>query len=213
MPFKGNKIRIAVADDHKIVRDSINFTINYHAKERMELVIAVDNGRELVRQLRKKKVDILILDLQMPDIKGEETCEILIKKFPELKIIIFTFHRGWDEADGLIKAGARGFMTKDYGYEHILESIDAVMKGEVYLRNPSINYHEQVPENKKLVFIQRERSILELLNEGLRTIDIADKLKLSKRTIEEHKTRMYKRSDTKNSADLLRHARILGWLK
>lgn len=212
MRLKNNKIRIAVADDHKVVRDSVCFCVEFHAKDKMEVVVNVDNGKELIKQLKVKKADVLVLDLQMPDIKGEETCRFLKRKFPDLKIIIFTFHRGWDEADALIRAGARGFLTKDYGSEHILEAIEAVMNGEVYMRNPSINYHEQLTEEKKLLLMQRERRVLELLVRGLRTADIARQLEVSTRTVEGHKTLLYKKTDTKNSAELVSYASALGWV-
>ena len=213
MRLKNRKIRIAIADDHKIIRDGICSCIERLAKNKLEVVISVGNGKDLIKQLKKIKTDLLFLDLQMPEVSGEDTCWFLKKQFPKLKIVIFTFHRGWDEADGLIRAGARGFLTKDYGYEQIIESIDAVMNGEVYLRNPSINYYEQLPEEKKLLLIKREKRIVKLLSKGLRIADIANELGVSKRTIENHKTHLYKKTNTKNSAELVGYANAMGWVK
>ena len=205
------KVQIAIADDHKVVRDSICFCVQLLAKDKYEVIINVDNGKELFAELKRKKTEVLILDLQMPGIHGEETCLALKKKYPGLKIIIFTFHRGWGEADTLIRAGARGFLTKDYGYEQIFEAIEAVMAGKVYMRNPNINYYEQIPENKKLVLIKRERHFLKLLRKGLRTGDIATELELSKRTVEVIKSNLYKKTGTKNSAELIHHTNVVGW--
>lgn len=86
MKSKLNKIRIATADDHKVVRDTICFCVEVHAKNRMKVVINVDNGKDLLKQLSTKKTDVLFLDLQMPDVKGEETCRYIKKRFPDLKI-------------------------------------------------------------------------------------------------------------------------------
>lgn len=213
MPLKNKKIRIAIADDHKSIRDTVCFTVNIFAKDKMEVVVNVDNGKDLFKELGEKKAEVLILDLQMPDVNGEATVRLLRKKFPKVKIIIFTFHRGWDEADGLIRAGARAFMTKDYGHEHILESIYAVMNGEIYMRNPRINFHEKLPEEKKLKLIKREKRVLELLAQSKKTAEIAQQLDVSKRTVEYHKSNLYRKTDTKTLAGLMSYATAIGWVK
>lgn len=101
-------------------------------------------------------------------------------------------------------------MTKEYGYEQILEAINSVMKDEVYLRNPGINFLEKIPTDKKLLLIQRERLLLKLMSQGFRMADIAQKMNLSKRLVEEHKTRLYSKTDTNNSVSLLDYARRMG---
>lgn len=205
------KIQIAIADDHKVVRDSICFCIKLLASKKYEVVINVEDGQKLFEELKRKKAEVLFLDLQMPNINGEATCTELKKEFPGLKVIIFTSHRGWAEADQLIRAGARGFITKDYGHEQLFEAVEEVMKGKIYLRNPDINYYENVPEKKKLRLIKREKHIIKLLSKGLRTADIADELGLSKRTVEGTKTNLFKKTDTRNSAELINYVRAVGW--
>lgn len=210
---KKQKIRVAAADDHQVVTDSLRFAIDIFVKDEMEMVIEAKTGQELFDQLLRKKADVLILDLQMPDIDGEKTCRFLTKKYPQMKIIIFTFHRGWHLANSLIKAGVRGFLTKDYGAQKEIEAIKAVLNGEIFMLNTIPEFFESTPEKQKLKQINREDNVLELVVKGYKNREIARELGISVKTVEKDKRMLFLKTGTSNSTSLAMFAVRSGMVK
>lgn len=207
-------IHLAIADDHKVMRDSICLVVEAKAKKEMKVVINVDDGNELIRQLKKKKADVLILDLQMPGVYAEETVRFLKKKFPKLKIIILTFHREWDKASSLIKAGAKGFITKNFGLDEVIDGIRTVMQGGVYTRNVEYDFElsekDKKERNEKIEVLKKHSSLLNLLANGSTSAEISAFLKISRKTIEGRKSQLFKMTESKNSNELVAYAMKYG---
>jgi DNA-binding NarL/FixJ family response regulator len=210
-----NKIRVVLVDDHQVVRDGLKISL-LNSNE-IEVVGEASSGEKLLQLLEKLKTDIVLLDISLPEQSGIEITEILKKKFPKIKVIIFTAHTNEEFIFESLKAGAKGFLTKEAAKEVIVSSIKDVHEGKSFLSDTISNTllidyiaKEKDPASRaaqKLEDLtQREMEILKLIVEGYANKDIAEKLFISIRTVETHRTNIMHKLEMNSIIDLVKFA-------
>ncbi len=199
-------IRVALADDHKMFREGL---VSLLAQgDNIEIVAQANNGKELLNFIEDTPIDVLILDIEMPEMDGFDTMQKIKQLSVDLKILVLTMHSSPQFIKNIFKAGADGYLPKDVGKTRFLEAIEKVYQ--------TGSYHS--PETMKIVMDNlkegtaptaispREKEIVKLIADGHTTQEIAEKLYLSKHTIESHRKNILLKLGLKNSAGLVKYA-------
>ncbi len=205
-------IRIAVADDHPLILSSIRTMTEMN--DHLILCGAYHSGAALMEGLKKDLPDILILDYHLPDGNGGELSQYITYHHPQVKILILT---GYDEPElvsELLRKGCMGFMQKTFASpEALLEAIDNIYNGQMYIHSAvrdqyaaSIQASHKNEKESVLRLTTRELEVLRAIAGELSSKQIADKLHISKRTVDSHRNSILLKSGVKNTAGLIRLA-------
>jgi len=213
------KIKVIITDDHQMVAEGIKSLIEMDAA--MEVMQIAQNGRELLHLLEFLTPDIVLMDIDMPVMNGMEAMQQIRKNYPELKVIIISMH----EEKGLVKkltdSGARGFLFKNSEKDELIWAIKKVYQGSNYFTSKLtldlISQHKSPFQNdsldtKKALLTEREIEILKLIAEGLSNKEIGEKLYISHRTVDTHRTNLMKKLEVNNIAGLIRYAIKKGFI-
>jgi len=181
-----------------------------------EVVLEAANGEELLSALPRKRVDVVLLDINMPVLDGIETTKILRQKFPKVKIIMLSLHDEDRFILHLMELGASGYLLKDAEPEEVEKAIRIVKEGEVYFNDTVSKVMFRKATNKsvrsskvfnyKVDLSERELEVLNLICEGLTNAQIAEEISLSQRTVEGYRLRMLNKLKVKNTAGLVAYA-------
>jgi len=211
--------RIFLVDDHTIVRDGLRALLANEPG--IEVVGEAGNGQELLDQLPTKPADVVLLDANMPVLDGLATTLRLRAEYPGVRVLILSMLAHERYIGQLFDAGASGYVLKSAEKGEILVAIQTVIAGRQFLCSDlGLNMlrkvlakedeSEEAPKANRLS--RRESEVLQLLAEGLTTNEIAEKLFTSKRTIETHRQNILEKTQTKNTAALIRLAVTQGLL-
>jgi DNA-binding NarL/FixJ family response regulator len=206
------KIRIAIADDQLLFRQGLIALIKDY--EELDVVIEAADGKDLLDQLKKKKVDLVITDLEMPVMDGIEATESIRNKYPDVKILALTMHDEDSFVVHLIEKGANGFLLKDYDIELIIDAIYAVIENGYYFNDRVsramvkglVKAKKIIPKFKNIQLTKREIEVIELLCKEYSNKEIAEKLYVSPRTIDGHRERVMRKVGAKNIAGIIMYA-------
>ncbi|HCC54323.1 MAG TPA: DNA-binding response regulator [Desulfobulbaceae bacterium] len=204
--------RIVLADDHALIRHGVKKMIEEN--QTLKVVGEAADGLELIELLKTTPADLVILDISMPNLRGIEAIREVRKVCPQIKVLMLTMHKGDQYLCSSIGAGADGYLLKEDSDTELLPAIAMVRQGDFYL---SPNLSDEFPEDvitsckrwRKAagdILTPREKQILQLVAEGVVNRDIADKLDISKRTVEHHRANMMKKLNIKRVADLIKYA-------
>jgi two-component system response regulator DegU len=207
-----NKIRLAIADDQLLFRRGLLSLLKDY--EELEVIIEACNGKDLLEQLKGNSVDLVITDLEMPIMDGIEATENIKKKYPDTKILALTMHNEDSFVVHLIEKGVNGFLLKDYDIELIVDAIHSVMETGYYLNDrvskamvkALVRAKQIIPTFNNAQLTKRELELIELLSKEFTTKEIADKLFVSKRTVEGHRERAMQKVGAKNVVGLIMYA-------
>ena len=177
-----SRIRVLVADDHLVVRLGIVTLIKTQAD--MEVVAQAASGREVVELFRAHRPDVVLMDLRMPGLSGDETIAAVCEEDPRARVIVLTIHKGDEAAFQALRAGARGYLIKDAPPEEIVEAVRAVHAGE--RRIPTAIAEQLADRIGRASLSSRELEVLNLIAEGLSSKEIADRLGFSVPTAKKH---------------------------
>jgi len=207
-----NKIKLLLADDHPVVRKGIGSCLARQAH--LEVVGEAADGKEAVAKTRELAPDIILMDINMPNMDGVAVTELLHKDAPKTKVIILSMHLNKEHVLRLIQAGVRGYVLKDASPEELVRAIDAVNAGEVFYSpdvarvalNQYVNDAGKVPPPPISKLTERERQVLALIAEGQSNKEVANTLGIGVRTIETHRERIMRKLNIHNAAGLTRFA-------
>lgn len=208
------KIRIGLAEDVTHLQKAISdVLLNF---ENVELVFIAGNGRILLDKLATEKVDLLLMDINMPEMNGIEATEQVRKKFPDVKIVMLTVFDDGDNIFNAILAGANGYLLKDSKPARLIAAIEEAMEGGAPM-SPTIaakalqllrgNRTEPLPEANSFELTKRELEILEQLATGDTYQEIADKLFISAKTVRKHIENIYGKLHAHNKVEALHIAK------
>ena len=205
-------LRIAITDDHMLFRKSLKLLIN--SFENMEVVVGASNGKELLEKLETLSVDILLLDLQMPEMDGFETCRRVNELYPEIKILVLTLLDDAETIREVIKLGVQGYFTKNTDPSELKNAILKLNDDGFYFEKSltSIIQHildDPSPELKNqhsLIFSEREMQIVSLTLKEYSGTEIAVKLNISPKTVEKHKRNLMGKTGAKNFIGVITYA-------
>ncbi|OGW44992.1 MAG: DNA-binding response regulator [Nitrospirae bacterium RBG_13_41_22] len=207
-------IRVVIADDHVIFRQGL-LKLLQSARD-ISVIGEAGNGNEILNLIIRERPDLAILDISMTGISGLEIAEEIRNKKVDTKVIFLTMHNDPLTAKKAILSGASGYIIKDNAFEDLLYAIRAVASGGKFI-SPSIS--EKVlnscmaKEVGNHILTVRESEILRLIASGLSNKQIADKLFISVKTVETHRTKIIQKLDLHTTADLVRYAIRTGLLK
>jgi DNA-binding NarL/FixJ family response regulator len=197
--------KILIVEDHAIFREGLKRVIG--AMNGVEMIAEAENGAEFLAILKKNKPDIVLMDIKMPVMDGIEATEQAMKLYPKLKIIILTMFGEEEFLYSLIQKGIAGFMLKTANILEIEKAIRMVSEGKQYF-SPEINgllvkRLRQISSNEMESLSARETEVLDLICKGFSTVQIADKLCASKRTIEGYKARLLEKTGQPSTLNLV----------
>lgn len=207
-----NTIRVVLADDHFFVRDGIKSLLEVETN--ILVVGEATNGLETLEIVSSTKPDLLIVDIKMPHYTGIEVIEKLRKQNNRVKIIVLSMHESEEYVLKAIKAGADGYLLKGCSKEEFLKALQTVANGRKYftgdisyilinqIANVSTTLEPKIINAKILTITKREKEILSLLLSGKGNKEIAQALKISKRTAEVHRFNLMKKLQVKNLIEL-----------
>ena len=202
------KISIIIFDDHNLVAEMWSDLIN--SDERFSVVgICNDTSEKSIESVKTKRPDVVIMDINIQPTSGIEATKLVKKGSPGTKVIGVSMHNQPSFAKRMLKNGALGYVTKSSNKSEMFEAIQTVITGKVYVcKEIQENLSKQVFEDDETPDIsklsEREVDVLKLIKDGLSSKEIADKLFLSSRTVEVHRSNILKKLNLKNTASLLK---------
>lgn len=210
-----SQIKIALVDDHQIVRDGIRALLE--SMNNIEVISEASSAKEFFDNIKYVQPDILITDISMPEISGIELTKMINEneKTRNIKVLILSMFTNEDFIFNAIKAGAKGYLPKNTNRNELYEAIKTIYNGEEYFSDSISNIilksyirkaksYEQT--EKKETLSARETEILKLFAQGLSNQEIADKLFISIRTVESHKNHIMQKLELKSTVDLIKFA-------
>lgn len=192
-------IKVMLTDDHALMREGIKHLLEFDGS--IEVIEEASDGIECLQKLEKIHPDILLLDINMPEMNGIEVLEELKKREDPLKVLILTVH---SEVEYLVKAvdiGANGYILKDSGSSELKQAIDVIMSGESYIQPsllPALNsrlINRDVDQDKLQTLTKRELEILTQVAGGMFNKEIAVNLNISERTVKNHISNIFRKID------------------
>ncbi len=199
---QNKKIQVALVDDHQLFRSGINFIID--DTEDVEVAFEASNGQEFLDFLNEFQPDIVLMDINMPVMDGVEATKRAIEKFPDLKVLVLSMFGEVDYYNTMIDIGVKGFILKDIDNEELLDAIRKVTKGGSYFSQELLlQLIKNKPDNEQVELTKREKEVLELICLGHSNQEISEKLFISQRTVERHRSSLLFKTDSKNSVSLV----------
>lgn len=206
-------IRLVIADDHEIFRDGLALMLS--RQPHIQLVGQAENGRKLAGMVSELQPDIVMTDVKMPVMDGIAATRFLLTQYPQLKIIALSMFDEENLIVDMLEAGAKGYLLKNADKQEILDAIESVYEDKTYYcRHTSSRLISLISKSKfnpykkrePLAFTDRETEIIRLICQQLTAQEIADKVFLSKRTVEGHRTRILEKMNVKNTAGVVIYA-------
>ncbi len=205
-------IRLCIADDHQLFR---KLTIAYLKNQpRIDSkILEVENGKELLKISKTNPIDVVLLDINMPVMGGDEAAAVLLKRYPQLKIVMLTIDDTPGKILDLMNLGVHGYLLKDCHPEEVITAIEAVVDRDFYKNKVVDEALRQVGKRKKtgrerLVeeLTKREREILQHICGEYTTKEIGHRLSISEKTVENHRMNMLQKLSVRNTVGLVKYA-------
>ncbi len=211
-----NKIRLAIIDDHAVVLDGLKTMLKTF--ENLEVLYTTQSGHQLLEHFQSDLPDVLLMDIQMPEISGIDLCKQITKQHPSVKIIAFTSFDDSNYVKQIFRSGAKGYLLKNSDKQTIVKAVETVMQNKEYMDDAikKILLQESITGQRRSIFevplTKREKEILKLIADGLSSQEIANKLFISLRTVETHRLNLNQKLDVKNTAGLVKEALKRGFI-
>ena len=204
--------KVLIADHHPITRKGI--TCLMKNKHEFEIIGKANNGNELYKKLDELQPDILIMEIDMPQINGINALRSIKTQYPNTRVLIFSTHPEEIYALRSIKSGAAGYLPKTASTKVFMKALDKIRKGGIFLNEEltstftSRNVGETSAISRYKKLSSREIEVLNLLSSGKRNKDIAIALNINEKTVSTYKTRLLKKLKVDNLADLIHQSRM-----
>lgn len=205
-------IRIIIADDHPVTRKGLSSVLS----EEEDLVIIGETGDGLstIREADNLDPDVIIMDISLPDIDGIEVTRRIKEKSPHIRIIALSIHSTKHYVIEMLKAGASGYLRKECDVKEVVKAIHFVQQDEIYLSPETssaiardyLSIVGKKGSSEKELLSPREYEVLKHVAKGKTTKEIADKLHISRKTVETHRTRIMQKLDIHSTAELALYA-------
>jgi DNA-binding NarL/FixJ family response regulator len=205
-------ISILLVDDHKIMREGLRSMLE--KQDGIKVVAEAEDGATAIKLAGELRVDMVIMDIAMPDMNGIEATQQIVEKHPDIKVVALSMHTERRFVAEMLKAGASGYLLKDSAFDELAHAIHIIHEGKTYL-SPGItgvlveDYMQQLSGGGNSASSQlsaREREVLQLIAEGLATKEIARRLDVSVKTIETHRHNIMNKLDIRSVAELTKYA-------
>ncbi|MDG1332301.1 MAG: response regulator transcription factor [Crocinitomicaceae bacterium] len=197
------KTRILIADDHRIVATGVQAI--FETKDEYTVVGVVENGLEVLETLQNTTVDIVIMDINMPEMNGIVCTRKLKGKYPQVKVIILTMYNRKQFIRELWDVGADGCVLKSNTGKDLLTAIERVLSGQTYFDRMN-DFVDSKKEKNEYKLSEREIEIIGLVAEGLTSKEIAQRLFISEHTVKTHRKNIFRKLQVKDTDELIQFA-------
>ena len=211
-----NTIRIIIADDHTLLRDGLRAL--FASISDIEVVGEAETGTEVIAKAAQLQPDVILMDIQMPDVNGIQATRQIVAKYPSIGIIVVTMYKDDDSVFAAMRAGARGYILKGADQDEMLRAIRAVASGEA-LFGPEIAtrlvnfFSSSQADLSPQAFPEltsREHEVLELIARGFNNQAIANRLSISEKTVRNHISNIFNKLQVVDRAQAIVKAREAG---
>lgn len=210
-------IKILLVDDHAVVRSGLRMLLE--VQKDLQIVGEAETGRQALEQIRHHQPQLVLMDVQMPDMNGIEATRIIKTNYPQIMILALTMYEDDQYFFEMLRAGASGYVPKRAAPDELLSAIRTVSRGEVFLY-PSLatrlvkNYLGEMKRNGEgdltMALTSREQEVLVLIAEGLTNGEIAEKLVISSKTVDRHRENIMSKLNLHSRVDLVKYALRMG---
>ncbi|MCA9932579.1 MAG: response regulator transcription factor [Ardenticatenaceae bacterium] len=205
------KIKLMLVDDHALVRSGIRMLLQ--AQSDMEIVAEVESGEEAVAKTQDLRPNVVLMDVEMPDMNGIEATRLIKEGVPETAVLALTMYEDDQYFFEMLKAGASGYVPKRAAPDELVTAIRTVSQGGVFLY-PSLAarlvkdylYRDEEEEESGDVLTPREQEVLVLIAEGLTNAEIGEKLVISVKTVDRHRENIMRKLNMHSRIDLVKYA-------
>lgn len=207
-------IKILIVDDHKMFVEGLEFILG--KEDDIQIVQRCFEGKEVFDNELLDKIDIILLDINLPDISGIEVCERILKMRQDVKILVLSMHDEESYITEVLKSGALGYVLKNTGRKELVTAIRTVASGRTYfseaitntIMNGLMNNNKKAKPVEKEVpkITRREKEVLDLIMEECTNQEIAGKLFISLKTVEAHRSNLLSKLNARNTAGLVKKA-------
>ncbi len=208
--------RVYIADDQTLFRKGMSRLVRSFPN--VAEVKEAENGKEMLKLVSEQPPDVILMDLDMPVMDGVEATEKIIAKYPNVKIIILTMHDNKQSIYYLMEIGAHAFLLKNTEPEEVKAAIESVIKKDFYqndlvvdaLRKGTIEQRKQKQNRpvfqNTIALSEREKEVVMLICRELTMKEIAEKISLSEKTIQNHRARIMEKLGVRNTVGLVKYA-------
>ena len=224
-------IKLMLVDDHSIVRDGIRLLLEQ--ADGLEIIDEANDGEEALDKLKTHHSertdalatgkantlpDLVLMDISLPGMSGIQTTQVISRLYKGVRVLMLSMHNNEDYILRSVEAGAYGYILKDSSSDEMIKAIRTIASGEKYYSSPVASiilsgYMQQLKKGDKRSRTERqsklsnkEKEILQFLVDGMSSREIAEKLQLSVRTVDNHRANMMRRLQVRNAAELVRMA-------
>lgn len=209
-----HKTTLALVDDHPIVIEGLSNLLR--KKDELEIVGSFTNGHDFIAFLKQTPVQVVLLDIYLPDINGMDLCKEIKILSPQTLVLAFSNHDEWSTIMKMLENGARGYLLKSSSIDEISACINEALSGQIAFSAAVKEIISQPPKTdqfkERIKLTVREKEILKLIASGMTTSNMAKQLFLSKFTIDGHRKNLLQKFEAKNAVELLSLARQQGLL-
>lgn len=223
-----NVIKIALIDDHKLFREGVKRILSFEPS--FDVVAEADDGNEAIDLAETYQPDVILMDINMPDVNGIEATTELVEQFPDIKVVILSIHDDESYVTHALKTGAQGYLLKEMDTESLMEAIRVVYEGGSYL-HPKVT-HNLVEEYRRLtggsdssakdrieyrkplhLLTKRECEVLQLLSEGQSNRTVSETLEISEKTVKNHVSNILQKMNVNDRTQAVVTAIRNGWVE
>jgi two-component system response regulator NreC len=219
-PDKTDKIHVLIVDDHTILRAGLRMLLNAHPD--IEVVGEASDGNQAILSAQRLQPDVILMDIAMPECNGIEATRQIKRLIPETRVLVLTMHENEEYLFQVLRAGASGYILKEAADTELVTAIRVVYSGRFYL-SPSAqsimvgDYLQRVRTGEERdsygALTEREREILKLVAEGYTNNQIAERLTISPKTVDTHRTHIMDKLNLHSRAELVKYAIRRGLLE
>jgi len=201
-----NKTRILVVDDHRLFLEGVRKHLE--PSPGFEVVGSASDGQRALQILKNLEVDVIVLDINMPNLDGAETARKVREQYPTIRILIVSMHKDYKYISNLKGIGVHGYILKNSGPAELVSAIQKLAQGEEYFSQEVKNVFFENHGKKEVIphLTTREIEVLRLIAKGKTSPEISDQLHIAKSTADQHRKNLLSKTDCRNVLELVRWA-------
>lgn len=205
-------IKVFLVDDHPMVIEGLRQLL--YSAINIQIIGSATDGFAAIQALRQKTADVVMVDINLPDLDGIELCKKLKERFPKIKVLGLSTFKERSYITRMIDAGASGYLLKNVNGEELIEAIEAVHRGRLYM---SMDIAQAISRPNSTsptlpLLTSREKEVLTLIADGLTNHEIAEKLFISHLTVDSHRKNLLAKFGVKNTAAMVKYGMEAGFI-
>lgn len=206
-------IRLMLADDHRMLREGLRRSLT---DEGFDVVGEAADGEEAVRVATEVRPDVILMDVTMPEVGGVEATRRIHEAFPDIRVIMLTMHADREVVAAALRAGASGYLVKDCSTDEICEAVrfaagdDTTVSADIAASMLDEVHRLDEPSSDEHIVTKREEEVLQLIADGCSTVEVAERLYISQKTVKNHLASIYQKLDARDRTQAVLRAVRMG---